>query len=183
MSEHAPKHEKHEQFTATPEAQEAVHHKAAPEHQPRHEKLAPVAELAKKADEEAALGKELPIHEKAGTQPSDLYVTKELKQLSWVRAITRVRKQLPLPEKMLSKAIHQPTVEAVSKVAGQTVARPSGILMGGLCAFLGSSFFLLMAKYYGFRYNYLMFVLFFAGGFAVGLILELVFSVFRRRKA
>lgn len=183
MSEHAPQHEKHEEFTATPEAEETVHHKASPEHQPRHEKLAPVPELAQKAKEEAVAGKELPTHEKANKQPSDQYVSKELKQQSWNRVIKHVQKQLSGPQRAFSKTIHQPVVDAVSRVGGNTVARPSGVLMGGICAFAGSTFFLYMAKHYGFTYNYLLFLLFFVGGFAVGLVLEMIMFVFRRNKA
>lgn len=184
MSEHAPKH--HEHFTAPKEAEhEAHHHKAHPEHEPRHEKkeLAPVEQLAEAAKEEAVAGKELPIHEKASHEESPLLVTRELKQMSWDRTMVRVRKQLSAPNRVLSKVIHQPAVNAVSEVGAKTVARPSGLLFGGICAFVGSSFFLYFAKHYGFRYNYLMFALFFVGGFFLGLVLELVTWPLRRKKA
>ncbi len=182
MSEHIPQQEKHEQFKATPEAEEAVHHKANPEHQPRHEKLAPVNELAQQAKEEAVAGKEMPVHEKAGAAESPLLVSKELHQQTWSRALTRIRKQLPLPEKALSKVIHQPTVDAVSRVGSKTVARPSGVLSGAICAFIGSSALLWMAKHYGFTYNYLLFALFFVGGFAIGLALEALAKLFLPQK-
>lgn len=186
MSEHGPKN--HEHFTAPHEAEprhEKAHHKSAPEHQPRHEKreLAPVKELEKQVKHEAVAGKELPVHEKAHHSESPLLVNRELKQQTWSRTMTRVRKHLSAPNRAFSKVIHQPAVNALSEVGGKTVARPSGLLMGGLCAFLASSVVLWMAKYYGFAYNYLLFLIVFAGGFALGLVLEFVFWIFRRKKA
>jgi hypothetical protein len=183
MSEQAPRNQEH--FTVPKEsAQEKAHHTDAPEHQPRHEKqeLAPVAELSHQAKEEAVVGKELVSHEKTGQDESPLYVNRELKQQTWNRSMNRVRKQLSAPNKALSKVIHQPAINAISNFGEKTVARPSGILAGGVCALIGSSFFLYMAKHYGFRYNYLLFFLFFIGGFFVGLILELLGRVFLSKK-
>ena len=185
MSEHAPKG--HEQFTAPHEAEqhEAAHHKAHPEHEARHEKqeLAPIKELEQQAKEEAVVAKELVSHEKGGHDPAPQFVQRELKENTFNRSMTRIRKQLPYGEKVLSKAIHQPVVDTVSQVGAKTVARPSGLLMGSICAFVGSSFFLWAAKHYGFHYNYLLFVIFFAGGFVLGLFLEMLLFVLRRNKA
>lgn len=180
--EHAPSHERHEQFKATPEKQEAAPRQERHESEPQQERLAPVAELSKKAAEEAVIGNELPLNEKATADESSLVVNRELHDLTWNRSITRIRKKLPLPEKALSKVIHQPVVNAVSGAAGKTVARPSGVLMGSIFAFLGSSFFLYASKHYGFRYNYLMFLLFFVGGFFVGLIVEAITWPLRRKQ-
>ncbi|MEO5627303.1 MAG: hypothetical protein ABIQ89_00210 [Candidatus Saccharimonadales bacterium] len=183
MSE-VPKNQEH--FTAPKggEQQEAVHHKANPEHEPRHEKkeLAPVPELASKAKEEAVVGKELVSHEKSAPEPSQLYVNKELKQQTWNRTMTRVRKHLSTPNRAFSKVIHQPVVDAASRVGEKTVARPSGLLMGSIFAFLGSCFFLWMSKHYGFRYNYLVFFLLFVGGFGLGIVVEMLAYIVRRKK-
>jgi hypothetical protein len=51
--------------------------------------------------------------------------------------------------------------------------RPSGLLGGGLLAFVGSLAYLVATKIYHFRYNYTMSLLLFVGGFCLGLILEL----------
>ncbi len=181
MSEHQPSHEKQEHFKA-PE-QQAEHHRPKPEHQPKAEaqELAPVAELERSAKEEALLAKEVAPTEKA-TKAEPTYVNRELKELTFARTMTRVRKRLSKPDKALSKVVHQPVVASVSRVGEKTIARPSGLLTGSICAFLGSSFFLWMSRHYGFEYNYLLFFLFFVGGFAVGLVLELVFWLFKRRQ-
>ncbi|MEI7683088.1 MAG: hypothetical protein WCJ24_02175 [Candidatus Saccharibacteria bacterium] len=175
----------HERFSSPKGAEhETNQREAAPEHQPRHEKhdLEPVAELSKHAKEEAIAGKDLVSHEKTGPSESPLYVNRELKQQTWNRTMTRVRKHLSAPNKALSKAIHQPVVETVSRVGEKTVARPSGVLTGGICALIGSSFFLYMSKHYGFKYNYLLFAMFFVGGFFIGLIIELLGRIFLNKK-
>jgi hypothetical protein len=182
MSERAPQHEQHEKFEAKAETE--PRREAAPEHQPRHEKeLPPVKELAQNAKEEAVVGKDLVGHEKHRPAQSDMYVTKELKQQTWNRSMTRVRKHLSVPSKAFSKVIHQPVVDSVSRISEKTVARPSGFLMGSVFAFLGSSVFLWIARHYGFAYNYLLFFLFFVVGFAVGLIVEALLRVLHKSKA
>lgn len=182
MSEHAPQHEQHEKFVAKEETE--PRREAAPEHQPRHEqKLPSVEKLAHHAKQEAVVAKELVSHEKGHTPQSELYVTQELKQQTWNRGITRIRKQLSAPSRAFSKVIHQPVVDSVSRVSEKTVARPSGLLTGAICAFIGSSAFLWIARHYGFTYNYFLFILFFAGGFVVGLVIEALMSLLRKSKA
>lgn len=181
MSEHQPNHEQHEKFVAKTETE--PRHEAAPEHQPHHEKKLPsVEKLAHHAKEEAVVGKDVISHEKGHTPQSDMYVTKELKSQTWNRGITRIRKQLSAPSRAFSKVIHQPVVDSVSRVSATTVARPSGLLMGGIFAFLGSSIVLWMARHYGFAYNFFMFVILFVLGFCIGLLVEALMLALRKPK-
>lgn len=108
------------------------------------------------------------------------YINKELKSAAYQRTLKKTQSQLSSPTRVFSRLVHQPTVEKISEVSGKTVARPSGILAGGIAAFLGSSFFLWMARHYGFRYNFLLFALFFIGGFFLGLLAELVVRAAKR---
>lgn len=106
-----------------------------------------------------------------------------LKKESYQQSLNAIRRQLPKPARSFSKLVHNPTIETVSNVSAQTIARPSGLLGGGLGAFLGSAFLLYMSKHYGFEYNYTLFIVLFAGGFLLGLVLELlVWVVWRRRQ-
>lgn len=100
-------------------------------------------------------------------------VNSELKGMAYQRTLNRVRKDLSAPERAFSKVVHNKTVETVSEIAGKTVARPSGILAGGVVAFLGSSAFLWLTKHYGYEYNFLLLIMFFTAGFALGLLIEL----------
>lgn len=101
-----------------------------------------------------------------------LLVNKDLKAIKYKRTLQSVQKDLSKPERVLSKIMHNPAVDTASEALGKTVARPSGMLTGAIFAFVGSSAFLWISKHYGYTYNFLLFVLFFAGGFAVGLLVE-----------
>lgn len=109
----------------------------------------------------------------------------DMKKAGYNREMTNIRRNLPRPQRALSKLVHQPVVRVVSELAGKTVSRPSGLLGGGLVAFLGTSAYLGLAKHIGFRYNYAIFLVLFVGGFVIGLGLELLvhLATAGRRKA
>lgn len=143
-----------------------------------------VESLAQAAETQAISGKELNVGDKQGESSVQTFgVQKQLKNDSYKRTMRKVQAQLPLPARVMSRVIHQPAVDAISNAAAKTVARPSGILGGSIIAFLGSSAFLYMAKHYGFSYNYAVLFMLFVGGFALGLLLELIVRVVFRRKA
>lgn len=117
---------------------------------------------------------ELEEAQKASQTTSPTHINRELKQITLQRELQQIRRQLSAPQKTLSKFIHQPVVRNVSEVTGKTISRPSGLLGGGLLAFIGSSAYLYLAKHQGFDYNYIVWFMLFAGGFLVGLVLELI---------
>lgn len=108
----------------------------------------------------------------ATSQPA--HINSELRSAGLQRQLITIRRQLSLPQRTLSKVVHQPVIRAMSEPVGKTVSRPSGLLGGGLVAFLGTSAYLYVAKHSGMRYQYSMFLLLFFGGFVVGLFLELL---------
>lgn len=186
MPERATHHEHHKPRPQAEHAPEQRHFKANSEHnehkRPQAEH-APLDELEKRVKHEAKTAAEAAHSEKEAPQGSSAHVGRELKQQTLQRTLRRIRKQLSAPDRAFSKVIHQPVVDSISQITGKTIARPSGLLGGSICAFIGSSAFLWMAKYYGFNYNYLMFALLFVAGFAVGMILELLILAFRRKQA
>ena len=142
-----------------------------------------VQHIQKKVETHAVSGKEFTVGEKETTQhgTSHNYDQKALKKDAYKKTMRHVRTRLSKPEKTFSKVVHNKTVENISEVGANTIARPSGILGGGICALLGSIFLVYMAKHYGFEYNYLLFFILFVGGFFVGMIAELfVRSVFQK---
>jgi uncharacterized membrane protein YsdA (DUF1294 family) len=141
-----------------------------------------IPELTKKAEEQAISAEDYPKAEKENKQANSLFVSRELKHQTFVRTITRVRKRLPKPQRALSKVVHQPAVDAVSRIGEKTIARPSGLLGGSILAFFGSSAFLWAARHYGFTYNYLLFFLLFVAGFMIGMIIELAIAAARRKR-
>ena len=107
-------------------------------------------------------------------------VNRELKNTMRVRTLNRIRKDLPAPQRVLSRVVHTKPVEILSTAGEKTVARPAGILGGGLTALAGSAATLYMAKHYGFRYNLLLFILLFAAGYLVATVLELLVAMVKR---
>lgn len=135
-----------------------------------------VQHIQKKVETHAVSGKEFTVGERetARHDSSHHYDQKTLKKDAYKKTMQHVQTQLSKPEKTFSKVIHNKTVENISEASANTIARPSGILGGGICALLGSIFLIYMTKYYGFEYNYLLFFILFVGGFFVGMIGELI---------
>ncbi len=131
-------------------------------------------EIAQTAEKASAPLERLQAAETADKPTQPLNVNQELKAITLNRELRNIRRKLPAPQRALSSLIHQPVIRAVSEAAGKTISRPSGLLGGGLVAFLGTSGYLYLTKSNGFDYNYLVFLALFVGGFVIGLGLELL---------
>ncbi len=143
-----------------------------------------VESLAKSAEAQAVSGKEFNVGDKQGEDTAQTFgVQKELKIDSYKRTLRKIRSALPLHERAMSRVVHQPVVETVSNAASKTIARPSGFLGGAVIAFLGTSLFLYMAKHYGYSYNYAVLFMLFVGGFATGLLIELLVKLTFKRSS
>lgn len=130
-------------------------------------------EIARTAEKANSPIDRLKAAEAADKPAQPLNVNRELKAITLNRELRAIQRKLPAPQRALSKLVHQPAVRAISEAASKTVSRPSGLLGGGIVAFLGTSGYLYLAKSSGSRYNYLVFLALFAGGFLIGLGLEL----------
>jgi hypothetical protein len=191
------KHKMSEKIThpESHKAHEALHSKENHERLAKHHEQ--TAEQAKKELSEVNLGKlreQAKTHAESATHKTiDKHLDKEpgvalgtqyaLKASAYEQTLRRVRKRLSKPDKVLSKVVHNKTVDALSNVGAQTIARPSGVLGGSICAFLGSVILLYTAKHYGFRYNYLALFLLFITGYLLGSLLELIiWSTYSRKR-
>jgi hypothetical protein len=96
------------------------------------------------------------------------------------RTLVSVQKQLSAPSRAFSKVVHNPAIDRASAAAEKTVARPKGILVGGLAAFIGCLYTLYLAKHYGFRYNLLLFIILFVTGYVVTTFIEIAAIVIKR---
>lgn len=152
---------------------------------PSHKEHVP--HLEKAAKHEAISGKERPVgdigKEKHGNNTP--LIDRTVKKAAYTRELHRIQRKLPKSERTFSKVIHNPTVETISNVGAKTIARPSGVLGGSIAALVGGGLVVWMSHYYGFRYNFFVFIAFLVAGFALGLITELVSKPFlrNRRKA
>lgn len=133
----------------------------------------------------AESGHENPLTEKALSDAKDndiKWTSKELLAQTYDRTLSSVRNRLKKPERTFSKIIHQPVIEKGSEVLGATIARPSGILFGGLFSFVGSLLGYLLAKRLGGELPLSIFAFCFVGGFAFGLAIEFTWYFYKKRK-
>lgn len=175
--EHLPKHEE-----TQPQHEGSKHQPEA--HHARHEHQEALEDIKLKIETEAISGQEINVGEKTvESQPEqNLLLNKELKSKALRDTLRQIRHHLSKPEKQLSKIIHQPVVEKVSDLSGKTVARPSGVLLGGIIAFFGSLAILYITKHFGYEYRFSAFIVLFVGGFLLGLAIELLLRLARPKK-
>jgi len=183
-------HETHEDHVSAEHAerlrQQHEHH--AEQLGNHHEHEARQAEMGHEArrdalQEAAPAERHRARHEQPMAPGQPAFASAELQSMQLKRTLTSIQKRLPAPERALSKFMHQPVVDAVSEIGGKTVARPAGILAGGIFAFLGTTVILYICKHYGYTYNFLLFAVLFIGGFALGLLVESIWRLTVRRKS
>jgi hypothetical protein len=172
--EHSP--EKFEAKEHHPERPERNHEKPESAEE-KHD----VLELHKNATEKAVCAEEITVGEhQEDAKQSVFWAQKELKDDAYNRTLKKVRGRLNPVDRAFSKVVHQPFIDAVSNFSGKTIARPSGILGGGLLALIGSGLLLYISKHYGFEYNFTVFLILFASGFVAGLFGELALRFAKR---
>ena len=138
--------------------------------------------LSKVVEQHAISGKEMSQGDRADTKRHPVLVNKQLKDMAYMRAMTRVRKHLSVPSRAFSKVVHSKALERPSEVIGNTVARPSGMLGGAFVAAIGSSILLWVTKHYGYEYNYLAVILLFVIGMTLGLAVEILWKTLKLKK-
>lgn len=104
----------------------------------------------------------------------------KLKLDAYKKLLTDIQVKLSPRQKSFSSFVHKPIVETISEAASKTVARPVGIAWGSIITFLGTVISLFYAYRYGIPFNYLLFILFFVGGYLLATALELGYKLFAR---
>jgi hypothetical protein len=187
MSEQLPKYESGEGLSKPASPETAAH--AQPEKASAEVTAALTPEKAREAVAETTRSESQPNPlnrlaeaENASQTPSASYINQELKQITRRRELKNIRRQLPAPQRALSRLIHSPAIRVASEAAGKTVSRPSGLLGGGLVALVGTSAYLYLARHIGFEYNYGVWLALLAAGFALGLLIEVLVHLFIGRR-
>lgn len=174
-----PSPEQHELLTAKASPEKSAHGEKAVT---AHEARAAVAEAQAEEQQPRPL-EGLSQAENAPQTHSHMFIDRQLRNVTRSRSLHKLWRQESLPVRTFSKVVHQPAVQAVSEGASKTISRPSGMLGGGLVALLGTSIYLYLAHHMGFTYNSGVFLILFAGGFVLGLLLEfLVYLATRSRR-
>jgi hypothetical protein len=161
----------HEATAKTPEVDKAKLEKEASR----------AIEKARDSAEQHAAPSKLLASEKDAAKSFYTGTHNALKKETYQHLLMSVRQKLPKSSRSFSRIIHQKNIEAISEVGAKTVARPSGLLGGGLGALIGSIVLLRYSSYYGFEYNYSFILFTFLGGFSIGLIIEIILRAFKKK--
>lgn len=166
---------------------ETAEHHAAKRHESaaKHDQQEQLKESRETIERQARSSEDLSKLDRSNNERSNAHTappTRELQEMAKDRLLRSVRRRLPAPERALSKFMHAKPVETVSAVGEKTIARPYGLLGGGLSAFVGSALTFYMAKHYGFRYNLFLFFTFFAAGYIIATVLEVIVRSVRRTR-
>jgi len=138
--------------------------------------------IIKKIEHEAKSSKE--VHsslEKETKTEQHQYLSMGLKNHALKQNLNSIQHELRPAERIFSKLIHKKPVDVASNAIGNTIARPSGLLVGSVCSLATSLLVIFICRYYGYEYNYLLGIVGFGGGFVAGLIIEMVLRSFRRK--
>ena len=152
-------------------------------HTPEEDEKQNIQEIRKNIQEQAK-PKEVykhPINPNEKSEPTHRYLTKKIKADQYKLTLKHVQKRLPKGQRMLSSFVHKPPVETISEVAGKTIARPSGILGGGIIALLGSLVILFISHKVGFAVPGSLFAALFLAGFALGCSIEILTKLFTKK--
>jgi hypothetical protein len=189
MVEHAPQFESSKD---SPERHEKLHeggekvevrHERAETNQEKHEApldLEKIRETVEKQEENTPqVAIETVREEEKPLAPPNA----ELQKVTVRNTLSKVRRQLPARDRAFSKVIHQETIDKLSDITGKTVARPVSFMFGGFFGLVGSSVVLYLSRHYGFKYNYITFIVFFIAGMVLGWIVELLYRLMHLRSS
>lgn len=143
-----------------------------------------VETLSQAAKAEAVSGTETPTKDRETTsQKQHFGMHKALKIDAYHKVLSATQTRLSAPNRAFSKLVHARSVDAISTVAAKTIARPSGLLGGGIVALVGSAWIAYVATNAGFRYNYSVFFVLLGIGFVFGILIELLSKPFQRKSS
>ncbi len=175
------------QETSHPFTPEDLKNKVELESSPEENPAAQIAEARQEVIKESASKEKLldkmETEQKTDNEPSVRSVNKELLKNNFGKEISHIRKKMNSSDRVGSKIIHQPLIRSLSEVSSKTLTRPSGLLGGGIVAFLGTGTYLYFTKHIGLKYNYTIFLLLLVGGFIIGLLIEAFIRIIRGRRS
>lgn len=103
------------------------------------------------------------------------------RRLSYKETMASIQRHLPTVSRAFSKTIHNPAVEKTSEALGATVMRPSVTLGATSTALLVGGFTYLFAKHYGYGLRGSEIILSLVVGAAIGLLVEGLSKLLRKR--
>jgi len=145
------------------------------EHNPKKQ----IEQIRSNASREALSGKEYSRSEHHKKDIKSIKINKQTKRAAYMRSLHRAQTHLSQKERTFSRIVHRPTIEKISNIASQTIARSSGLLFGSIFAFAGTILFVWFSRRFGIQYNYFIMILLFCGGYLVGVLVEFAWRLFK----
>lgn len=147
-----------------------------------HEHQQNIEQIIQKVESVSASVRERAIISKPVPQERNpRFVGEQSKNNSLRRSLRHIQKGLKPYQRPFSKFLHNGAVEQVNEFSAKTIARPSGLLFGGVVSFLTSLGILFVCRYYGYEYNYFLGLISFPLGFGLGLTIEFISRPLRSR--
>lgn len=187
MSERQPHYEAGSSSEFDPREFEKLNDEAAEKRREAAEKAeakkASLEQIRRNIEEAASSKEQLEVNQlEKKVEQSVLKAGGQLKDIAFKQRMREVQRKESPATRTFSKVIHQPVVEEVSNIAESTIARPSGLLVGGIVSVISSLVILYISRHYGYEYNFMVSLVGFAGGFVLGLILEAVWRLLKPRR-
>jgi hypothetical protein len=128
-------------------------------------------------DTEALFSRETGKETRSGGEPTaaSVHATKRQRKDSYNATMKQIRSEMRAPSRTFSRVIHNPTIEKVSEVVGNTAARPNAVLAGSVAATFLTLVVFLIAKQYGYRLSGFETI----GTFFVGWLLGIIYDYAR----
>jgi hypothetical protein len=114
--------------------------------------------------------------------PAVSFVARLDHALNYTQTLASVQRKLDPVSRSFSKAIHAPAIEKTSEALEGTVMRPSIVAGATWTAFITGLIFYLVARYYGFTLSGSEMLIALVAGAILGIVLEGLARLFRRRR-
>ncbi len=124
----------------------------------------------------------LDLYEESDSDLDNLPVSKEVRGDNLKAELKQIRTKLPKRDRAMSSFIHVPIIKKLSESTSKSISRPSGLLGGGLLAFLGTTIYYFYSKNQGIKYNFFVYFLLLVIGFVMGLLIEMLIRLIFIRK-
>jgi hypothetical protein len=142
----------------------------------RHEALEKASSIEHEKKEEDKQREVSPAEKRKGP------IGKAEREASFNTTMQEVQSQMSGPSRAFSKVIHNKTVEKVSEVAGDTIARPNAMLSGAIFAFLLTLAVYLVAKNLGYPLSGFETIGAFILGWVIGILYDFLKVMITGRK-
>jgi hypothetical protein len=142
----------------------------------RHEALEKASSIEREKKEDDKQREVSPAEKRKGP------ISKAEREASFNSTMKEVQSQMSGSSRAFSKVIHNKTVEKISEVAGDTIARPNAVLSGAVFAFLLTLAVYLVAKNIGFQLSGFESIGTFLLGWVIGIVYDFLKVMITGRK-